>query len=100
MIEPAGNERPFIALIAWLRDFGSACDAADRGYHDEAERIGAEASAGVRALMDAHPSIGEALPDLRQHVDGTNPFFDSAEFIERAKACIQAIRECGCGAGS
>jgi hypothetical protein len=58
------KRKPFVDLIARLWELGSANDAADRGYLDVAERIRYEASAEIRALLDAHPLIGEVLPDL------------------------------------
>src|ERR1700758_2133436 len=49
------ERKPFVDLIARLWELGSANDAADRGYLDVAERIRYEASAEIRALLDAHP---------------------------------------------
>jgi hypothetical protein len=86
-----GADRPFIALIAWLRDLGEAFNAADRGYHDEAQRIQADAFAGIRALMEGEPAIDDVMPELRRRLDGNNPYFDTAEFIERAQAHIDKL---------
>ena len=88
MGDAAGRDLPFIALIAWLRDCVSAFDAADRGYQDEAQRIFAEAFAGMRALMDDEPAIDEVIPELRWRLDDDNPYFDTAEFITRAQAHV------------
>jgi hypothetical protein len=92
MADPDPQDRPFIALIAWLKDLAGAFDAADRGYHDEAERISSEAFAGIRAVLDAHPVVGEALPELRRELDSANPYFDTAPYIAGADAHVQAIR--------
>ena len=87
-----GQELPFVALIAWLRDLGDAFNAADRGYLDEAGRIHAETFAGIRALLEDEPVIDEVIPGLRRCLDGDNPYFDTAEFIQRAQAHVDAIR--------
>ena len=92
MADLEGRDRPFIALIAWLRDCSSAFDAADRGYHREAKRLLTEACAGMRALMDDEPAIEEVIPELRRHLDNENPFFDTAELAERAQSHIDAMR--------
>ena len=92
MADPDPHDRPFIALIAWLKDVASAFDAADRGYHDEAKRISSDAFAGIRALLVAYHFVGEALPELRQELHSANPYFDTVPYIVRADAHVQAIR--------
>jgi hypothetical protein len=91
--QPDAKERkPFVDLIARLWDLGSANDAADRGYLDIAERIRYEASAQIRALLDAHPSIREVLPDLAGQLDdGSLAYSGWSTQLDRAHAHLDAL---------
>jgi hypothetical protein len=51
-------------LATLLTTIGSANDAQDHGSKDEAERMRRDASAGIRALIAAHPFIVALLPGL------------------------------------
>jgi hypothetical protein len=91
--QPDAKERkPFVDLIARLWDLGSANDAADRGYLDIAERVRYEASAQIRALLDAHPSISEVLPDLALQLDdGSLATSGWSAQLDRAHAYLDAL---------
>ena len=91
MRDPAGS-KPFIDLIGRLWDVGSANDAADRGYLDVAERLRYEAYAKIRALIEAHPSISDVLPDLvAQLDDGSLAESGWSTQIDRAHAYLDAL---------
>jgi hypothetical protein len=88
----AKGRKPFVDLIARLWELGSANDAADRGYLDIAERVRYEASAQIRALLDAHPSISEVLPDLALQLDdGSLATSGWSAQLDRAHAYLDAL---------
>jgi len=81
----------FTDLIMQLSELGSANDAADRGYGEVAERIRDKALAEIRELIDRHPEICEALPDLRAQLDaGSLAYFGWATQMDRAQARLDA----------
>jgi len=80
------RRKPFANLITQLSQLGSANDAADRGYSDEAERMREKAFAEIRELLDAHPTISDVLPELRAQLDdGSLAYFGWATQIDRAQ---------------
>jgi hypothetical protein len=85
--------KPFADLIALLGELGSANNAADRGYSEEAQRMRANAFAEIRRLIQAHPLICDLLTDLRAQLDdGSLAYFGWANQLDRAQAHLQALQ--------
>jgi hypothetical protein len=83
--------KPLAALIAQLSELGSANDAENHGYSDEADEIRSEAFAEIRKLLDTHPAICEVLPDIRAFLDdGSLAHFGWATQREHAQAYLDA----------
>jgi hypothetical protein len=56
-------------LQAWLVRLGSANDAEDHGYGEEAGRMRSEACQAIQALLLDQPFQGERLPGLQAELD-------------------------------
>jgi hypothetical protein len=84
---------PFEYLIDQLGELGSANDAADRGYSDVADGMRNKVFERIRELIDMHPEVCAALPDLAAQVtDGSLAYFGWATQIERAQGYIDALK--------
>ncbi len=57
------------ALLANLRMIGSANDAEDHGYRDEAERMRRESRNAIISLLNENKFLLELLPTLEQELD-------------------------------
>ena len=60
-------------LLACLSTIGSANDADDHGYGEDADRMRDEACNTIRDLLNEHPFLSEVVPTLIQDV-GTPAF--------------------------
>jgi len=52
-----------------LQRIGSANDAEDHGYRQDAQRMRRDACAALQALLVGHPFLGALVPRLRQELD-------------------------------
>ncbi len=57
------------ALLDHLSTLGSANDAEDHGYADEAERMRSEACDAIRALVSEYPFLSDAVPSLEHELE-------------------------------
>ncbi|MBN1320495.1 MAG: hypothetical protein JXA87_06610 [Thermoleophilia bacterium] len=74
--EPAEDERRLVLthLQRLLSTIGSANDAEDHGYGDDAASMREESSEAIRSLIAEHPLLEEVLPDLRRELDTGHVF--------------------------
>jgi hypothetical protein len=100
MTEPDGTgattpeeQREVLGILqGLLRTIGSANDAEDHGYDDDAEQMRTDSCASIRALMEKYPFLRESLPNLRwelntQHILG----FGWAELCRETDAHLQQL---------
>lgn len=52
-----------------LRVLGSANDAEDHNYVEDARRMRTDACTALRELLEQHPFLGELLPELQGELD-------------------------------
>ena len=66
----SGEERTAVSLVMhFCSAVGSANDAEDHGYHDEAVRIREESCDSIRNLAEQHPFLAEVFPGLLRELD-------------------------------
>ncbi len=66
----SGEERTAVSLLMhFCSAVGSANDAEDHGYHDEAVRIREESCDSIRNLADQHPFLAKLFPGLLRELD-------------------------------
>ncbi|TDY60898.1 hypothetical protein C8D99_107105 [Aminivibrio pyruvatiphilus] len=66
----SGEERTAVSLLMhFCSAVGSANDAEDHGYQDEAGRIREEACTSIRNLAEQHPFLAEVFPGLLRELD-------------------------------
>lgn len=63
------RRRVLVEVARHLHRIGSANDAEDHHYEDEAERMRDEACAALRGLLEEHPFLSDLLPKLRWELD-------------------------------
>jgi len=74
-VEPTGQSAASVRLEVLgraaqrLHQIGSANDAEDHGYTDDARRMRTEACAALRTLLEDHPFLRELLPGLAGELD-------------------------------
>ena len=56
-------------LMHFCSAVGSANDAEDHGYQDEAKRIREESCGSIRNLAEQHPFLAELFPGLLRELD-------------------------------
>ena len=59
-------------LARELQRIGSANDAADHGYREQADRMQAEACSSISELLEQHPFLEVLLPKLRGELETGN----------------------------
>lgn len=64
-----GQREALRELVAWLRSTGSANDAEDHGYLEDARRMRAEACDAVSSVLRDHRFVAEMLPGLAEDLD-------------------------------
>jgi len=64
-----GQHKVFTEVASHLHWIGSANDAENHNYKENAERMHLEACASLRELLEPHPFLGELLPGLRSELD-------------------------------
>jgi hypothetical protein len=83
-----------LEVLALLESIGSANDAEDHHYLDEAERIRREAADGIRALADENPVVESVLPTLAAELDSGHVLgFGWADLAARVRSHIRATCE-------
>ena len=88
------ERRAFVRVLALLEGVGSANDAEDHGYTDEAERIRSEALDGIRTIVADCPAVPTALPTLPTELDSGHVFgYAWAELAAQVRAHIRATCE-------
>jgi len=66
----SGEERTAVSLLMhFCSAVGSANDAEDHGYHDEAVRIREESCDSIRNVAEQHPFLAEVFPGLLRELD-------------------------------
>ena len=75
-----------------LRSIGSANDAEDHGYKEDAQRMRKDSSEAIRGLISEHAFLAEIFPKLpweleTQHILG----FGWAELYDRVDANLKRI---------
>jgi hypothetical protein len=66
---PGDQQAVLRNLLALLRSIGSANDAEDHGYLEDAGRMRAASCESIRGLLAEHPFLGELLPALQEQLD-------------------------------
>jgi len=78
-------------LCSCLDEIGSANDAEDHGYLEEAQRMRRQACVSIRNLMAGHAFLGERFPTLQGELDSGHIFgFGWAELRDRVSELLQA----------
>ena len=90
-----GCEREtLLQVLALLESDGSANDAEDHGYLDDAERMRAEACDGIRAIAAECPDVAAVLPSLAEGLDSGHVFgFGWSNLAAQVRAHIRAACE-------
>jgi hypothetical protein len=57
------------SLVGLLSTIGSANDAEDHGYREDAERMRNDSCEAIRGLMAEHPFLAEFFPKLQGELD-------------------------------
>jgi hypothetical protein len=90
----AEEREVLLALLGLLEGVGSANDAEDHGYQDEAERIRSEHVEAIRALSAEHAFVRELLPGLAEELDSGHVFgFGWADLRSAIGARLLALCE-------
>ena len=75
----------------FLGQIGSANDAEDHGYLDEARRLREESSDGIRSLLRDAPFVAELFPQLEEQLKNQGLFIVGWVFIHRQVAALLAL---------
>ena len=78
-------------LSHFLGQIGSANDAEDHGYLDEARRLREESSDGIRSLLRDAPFVAELFPQLEEQLKNQGLFIVGWAFIRREVAALLAL---------
>jgi len=78
-------------LRGLLSTLGSANDAEDHGYREDAERMRKDSCETIRGLLDEHAFLAELFPKLQWELDTQHILgFGWAELYDRVDARLQA----------
>ena len=88
------KQREILAEAArHLHALGSANDAEDHGYHEDARRMRADACTALRELLEQHPFLGELLPSLREELDSGHILgFGWSTLLDALEAYLSAVK--------
>ncbi len=91
------RERTALILLRNLRStIGSANDADDRGYSDEARRMREDSAASIRNLAAQHPFLAERLPVLERELETGHIFgFGWEEIYNAVNALLNGSSDNG-----
>lgn len=77
-----------------LHAIGSANDAEDHNYKQDAERMRTEACAALRKLLEQHPFLGELLPELQGELDSDHILgFGWSTLLDAIEAYVSAVKD-------
>jgi hypothetical protein len=77
--------------LHWI---GSANDAEDHHYEEDAERMRSEACASLRELLEEHPFLGDLLPGLRWELEtGHILGFGWSQLLDALEVHLSASKE-------
>jgi len=90
------QHRVLIEVAGHLRRIGSANDAEDHHYKEEAERMRGEACTSLRELLEEHPFVSMILPALRRELDtGHILGFGWSQLLDDLEEYLSALKEKG-----
>lgn len=90
------NEEPYAVLETldgWLRTIGSANDAEDHGYDEDAARMRQDACDAIRTLLAEHAFLVGLFPELRWELETEHILtFGWASLSDSVVAQINAMK--------
>ena len=88
------RQRILTEVARHLQRIGSANDAEDHHYEEDAERMRSEACASLRELLEEHPFLGDLLPELRLELEtGHILGFGWSQLLDALEVHLSASKE-------
>jgi hypothetical protein len=87
------RHRVLTEVAGHLHRIGSANDAEDHHYKEEAERMRREACASLRELLEKHPFLSALLPELRRELDTDHILgFGWSQLLDELEMHLSALK--------